>query len=87
MAKAREAAERAEGSLQKMAARYGSIDLDEYNRVKEELAQAKVGWGMGRRGLLTQVQLSCRRWQDSRQPAGATVHECVPSAASPNPLH
>lgn len=49
MAKAREAAERAESSLARMAARYGQIDLEEYKRLQAQAAQLKVGW-RGRAG-------------------------------------
>lgn len=47
VAKAVESAQRAESSLQRLSQRYGSIDLDEYNRVKAEAAQMKVGAGFG----------------------------------------
>jgi hypothetical protein len=48
VAKAVESAQRAELSMQRLSQRYGAIDLDEYNRVKAEAAQIKVGalWGL-----------------------------------------
>jgi hypothetical protein len=43
VAKAQEAAQRAEASMQRLTQKYGTVDLDEYNRLKAEAAQTKVG--------------------------------------------
>lgn len=52
MTQAQEAARRAEASMERMTQRYGSIDLEEYNRLKAEAQQLKVG-GLGRAGVMT----------------------------------
>jgi len=42
VSKAQQAAQRAEGSLQRLTQRHGTIDLDEYNRLKAEADKTKV---------------------------------------------
>lgn len=43
VASAQEMAKRSEAALQRMVQKYQSVDLEEYKRVKEEVARLKVG--------------------------------------------
>jgi hypothetical protein len=43
VAGAQAASKRAEASLQRLTQKYGTVDLDEYNRLKAEAVQMKVG--------------------------------------------
>jgi hypothetical protein len=47
---AQQAVRRAESSLQRLSQRHGTIDLEEYNRLKAEAEGTKVGEAGGARG-------------------------------------
>jgi hypothetical protein len=80
VAKAQQAAQRAEGSLQRLTQRHGTIDLDEYNRLKAEGDAVRAELAAAKQSLAGASAATAQAVRQAEAAAAAKLQEAAGAA-------